>query len=64
MTDRSKVNTNVLSMALNAVVDPPPSQGVPMYRKAFLGADFMAINPDKSPIVRRLEAAIDELVRA
>jgi dedicator of cytokinesis protein 3 len=49
-------------MALNSVVDAPTNQGVPMYRRAFLGADFMAVNPEKASIVRRLETAIDELV--
>jgi hypothetical protein len=62
VTDRSKVNTNVLSMSLNGIVDTPPNQGVPMYRRAFLGADYMAVNPDKAGIIKRLEVAIDELV--
>lgn len=62
VTDRSKVNTNVLSMSLNGVVDTPFNRGVPMYRKAFLGADYMAVNPDKAGIIKRLEVAIDELV--
>lgn len=49
-------------MALNAIVDTPSTQGVPMYRNAFLGADYMAVNPDKAGIIKRLEVAIDELV--
>ena len=33
-----------------------------MYRRAFLGPDFLARNPDKGEWVRKLETAIDELV--
>lgn len=62
-SDRNKINTNLLSMALNGVVDTPANQGVPMYRKAFFGSDFMALNPEKAPLVRLLQTAIDELVR-
>lgn len=62
--DRSSINTNLLSMALNGTVDAPVNQGVPMYRKAFFSSEFMGINPDKQPIIRKLETAIDELVRS
>ena len=62
--DRSKINTNILSMALNGAVDAPVNQGIPMYRKAFFGSDFMAANPEKAPLVQRLQEAIDSLVRA
>ena len=60
--DRTTINSNLLTMALNAVVDPPPNEGVPMYRRAFFGADFAAVHPEKAAVVRRLERAVDELV--
>ncbi|KAK4698793.1 hypothetical protein P7C70_g7476, partial [Phenoliferia sp. Uapishka_3] len=60
--EKDRINTNVLSMALNGVVDPPFEQGVPMFRKAFFDSDYLAANPEKGPLVRRLGEAIDALV--
>lgn len=54
-----KINTNPLSMSLNGAVDAPVNGGVPMYKKAFFGVDFMAMNPDKEPYVKRLREALD-----
>ncbi|KAI5478526.1 hypothetical protein MNV49_005055 [Pseudohyphozyma bogoriensis] len=61
-TDRHNINTNLLSMALNGVVDAPVNEGIPMYRKAFYGPDFIAANPDRAVIVEKLQSAIDDLV--
>ncbi|KAM0753228.1 hypothetical protein T439DRAFT_342381 [Meredithblackwellia eburnea MCA 4105] len=61
-TDRSKINTNVLSMALNGAVDSPVNQGIPMYRRAFFGSEFAAANPEKTSLVRQLQSSIDQLV--
>ncbi|CAG8456993.1 uncharacterized protein OCT59_018840 [Rhizophagus irregularis] len=57
-----KVNTNPLSMSLNGAVDAPVNGGVPMYKKAFFGDDFLASNPDKEIFVNQLKKAIDEQV--
>lgn len=61
--DKSTINTNTLSMALNGAVDSPINQGVPMYRKVFFGSDYVASNPEKAPLVQRLRLAVDALVR-
>lgn len=57
-----KPNTNVLSMALNSVVDAPIDQGVPMYRAIFLESDYLLNNSGQGKIVHALSSSIDELV--
>ncbi|CAG8553818.1 6358_t:CDS:2 [Funneliformis caledonium] len=57
-----KINTNPLSMSLNGAVDAPVNGGVPMYKKAFFGDDFLTTNPDKGVFVNQLKEAIDEQV--
>ena len=56
------VSTNALSMSLNGAVDAPANAGVPLYREAFFGPDFLARNPDKEELVLKLRQAISELV--
>ncbi|KAG9302767.1 hypothetical protein G9A89_009544 [Geosiphon pyriformis] len=58
----NKINTNPLSMSLNGAVDAPVNGGLPMYKKAFFGTDFLAANPDKEHLIQRLKEAIDEQV--
>lgn len=60
--DRRKVNTNMLSMSLNRIVDTPSDQGVPMFRSIFLESDYLLNNPGQGKIVHELAEAIDELV--
>ncbi|KAH8918163.1 hypothetical protein BT69DRAFT_1354118 [Atractiella rhizophila] len=62
-TSEGKINTNVLSMALNGAVDAPVNGGIPMYRKAFFGSDFILANPDKAYLVKRLQEAIEAQVK-
>ncbi|RHZ66608.1 hypothetical protein Glove_306g74 [Diversispora epigaea] len=60
--DIDKINTNPLSMSLNGAVDAPVNGGVPMYKKAFFGSDFLTANPDKEVFVEQLKEAIEEQV--
>ena len=62
-TDGAKINTNPLSMQLNACVDTGQSGGIALYRRAFFDANFIAGNPDKLELVTELRAAIDEHAR-
>ncbi|KAH8913295.1 hypothetical protein BT69DRAFT_262976 [Atractiella rhizophila] len=50
-------------MALNGAVDAPVNGGIPMYRKAFFGSDFILANPDKAYLVKRLQEAIEAQVK-
>ncbi|CAG8521101.1 2273_t:CDS:2 [Ambispora leptoticha] len=61
-TTVTRINTNPLLMSLNGAVDAPVNGGVPMYKKAFFGSDFLAANPDKELMVQKLKGAIDEQV--
>ncbi|SCZ89055.1 BZ3500_MvSof-1268-A1-R1_Chr1-1g00923 [Microbotryum saponariae] len=57
-----RINTQALSLALNAAVDPPPQQGVPMYRRAFFGVEYAVMNPGKTSLIQKLQEEIDQLV--
>ncbi|GAA5913444.1 hypothetical protein JCM6882_001962 [Rhodosporidiobolus microsporus] len=62
-TDRRKINSNPLSMALNGAVDAPINQGIPTYRQAFLKPEFIAtLPPAQVGVIHQLESSIDELV--
>ena len=61
--DSAKINTNPLSMQLNACVDTGQSGGIALYRRAFFDANFIAGNPDKLEFVTELRTAIDDHVR-
>ena len=60
----SKINTNPLSMALNSVTDAGTAAGVPLYRKAFFDAAFVAMNSDKLYMIEGLRSAIDDQARS
>lgn len=57
------INTNPLSMALNAAVDTGASGGIPLYRRAFFDSGFIAANPDKLGLVESMKEAILEQVQ-
>lgn len=54
-----KINTNRLSMALNGAVDAPVNEGVPMYKRTFLSAEYLATHEDQQAAVDELRQAID-----
>lgn len=55
-------NTNALAMVLNSALDVPPDAGVNLYRPMFLTEEYLSLHPDQVGLVRRLSAAIMELV--
>ena len=61
--DGGNINTNPLSMQLNACVDTGQSGGIALYRRAFFDEDFIAGNPEKLDFVTELRTAIDDHVR-
>lgn len=61
--DAANLTTNPLSMQLNACVDTGQNAGVPLYRRAFFDADFIAANPERLQFLQRLRNLIDEHVR-
>jgi hypothetical protein len=56
------LNCNPLTMSINGAVDAPVNGGIPMYKKAFLGDNYMKQNPDHYDMVHRLRKAIDDQV--
>ncbi|KAJ3084951.1 hypothetical protein HK102_000486 [Quaeritorhiza haematococci] len=56
------INVNPFTMALNGAVDAPVNGGVPMYKRAFINAEYRAANPDQAHLVDLLEKAIEEQV--
>jgi len=58
-----EVDTNPLSMALNAAVDSPRQGGVPAYRKAFFAPAFVEVHPEDTDLVEELRISIDLHVR-
>jgi len=58
----TSINTNQLASALNNVVDTPEDGGIRLYRQAFLGQDYLALNPDQAEVVPRLRLAIEDQV--
>jgi len=56
------VSTNPLSMALNTVVDAP-TNGITSYRTSFLTPEYVASHSERSELVNKLRAAVDEQVR-
>ncbi|GAA5832812.1 hypothetical protein JCM11251_005773 [Rhodosporidiobolus azoricus] len=62
-SDKRKINSNPLSMALNGAVDAPINQGIPTYRQAFLKPELIAtLPPAQVGVIHQLENSIDELV--
>lgn len=60
VSDRAKLNTNVLLTALNASLDTGEDEGVPFWRSVFLERGSTIGSP---PAVQSLAAAIDDYVR-
>lgn len=58
-----QINTNLLSRALDTVVDAPSGTGIPSYRQQFLTPEFIAQNPKHADAVQKLRDAIDDQVR-
>ncbi|KAL1743069.1 hypothetical protein HDZ31DRAFT_41774 [Schizophyllum fasciatum] len=58
-----EASTNVLSMALNNVVDAPASTGIQAYKDMFLNADYRHRNPDRAESLAKLQTAVDEQLR-
>lgn len=56
------VDTNLLTMALNAVVDTPLDSGVTAFRQSFLTGEYMSRFPDRVEQVEKLRTAIDDQV--
>lgn len=54
------VSTNALAMCLNSAVDAPLNTGVSSYRQTFFSPDYVAKNPERSELVEKLRAAIDD----
>ena len=58
---QSDINTNSLSMALNAAVDSG-NKGIPLFKQAFFEQSYITANPDKLNLIEELRSAIDEQV--
>lgn len=57
-----QVSTNALSSALHGAVDTPADGGIPLYRKAFLSAEYESLNSERLDYINKLRDAIDEQV--
>ena len=55
-----ETSTNVLSMALNNVVDAPATSGIQAYKEMFLNADYRHRNPDRAESLAKLQVAVDD----
>ncbi|KAL1687532.1 hypothetical protein GGG16DRAFT_127866 [Schizophyllum commune] len=58
-----ETSTNVLSMALNNVVDAPATSGIQAYKEMFLNADYRHRNPDRAESLAKLQVAVDDQLR-
>ena len=56
------IQTNHLTMALNAAVDAPHNMGVAYFRQRFLTQEYLARFPDRAEQVEKLGSAIDDQV--
>ncbi|KAF7321412.1 hypothetical protein MKEN_00661700 [Mycena kentingensis (nom. inval.)] len=56
------VSTNALAMSLNGAVDAPVNTGIAAYRQTFFDPEYVARYPERSELVEKLKAAIDEQV--
>ncbi|KAF8891672.1 C2 domain in Dock180 and Zizimin proteins-domain-containing protein [Infundibulicybe gibba] len=57
------VSTNALAMSLNSAVDAPLNTSIASYRQMFFDPAYITLHPERTELVEKLRAAIDDQVR-